>query len=155
MGLLSFIPVIGNIIDDIFKVVDKSTLDKDKALELKTELKQVITKLDYSKYDNELQAKVKTVLAEEQGKSWLQRNWRPGLMALFGLIIANNYIIAPYIQLLFGMSKAIMLPIPPDMWGLLKLGISGYIVGRSAEKVATTLNLKKKQNDLTTGNNGL
>ena len=30
-----------------------------------------------------------------------------------------------------------MLEIPPDMWGLLKLGLSGYIVGRSGEKMVT------------------
>ncbi len=138
MGFLSFIPIIGKIVDDIFGTIDKSTLNKDKALELKTELRQVITKLDYAKYDNELQAQVKSVVAEENGKSWLQRNWRPLLMMLFGLIIFNNYIFAPYVQALIGVKKAIMLPIPPQMWTLLKLGISGYIVGRSAEKIALT-----------------
>ena len=139
MSLFSFIPIIGNVIDDIFKVVDKSTLDKDKALEIKSEIQKAVTRLDYTKYDNELQAKVKTILAEEQGKSWLQRNWRPILMMLFGLIIFNNYIFAPYIGLLFGVEKSITLPIPPDMWGLLKLGIGGYVVGRSAEKIAETM----------------
>jgi len=32
---------------------------------------------------------------------------------------------------LFGGPKA---DIPPDMWDLLKLGIGGYVVGRSVEK---------------------
>jgi len=27
-----------------------------------------------------------------------------------------------------------MLPLPPDMWELLKIGVGGYIVGRSVEK---------------------
>ena len=139
MSLFSFIPIIGNVIDDIFKAVDKSTLDKDKALEIKSELQKAVTQLDYNRYQQELEAQVKTVLAEEQGKSWLQRNWRPLLMMLFGVIVANNYIIAPYIQLLFGVNKAVMLQIPPDMWGLLKLGIGGYVVGRSAEKIAETM----------------
>ncbi len=139
MSLLSFIPIIGNIVDDIFKAVDKSTLDKDKALEIKSEIQKAITQLNYEKYDNELQAKVKTVLAEEQGKSWLQRNWRPLTMMVFVFIIANNYIIAPYIQTLFGKQVAVFLPIPQDMWDLLKLSISGYIVGRSGEKIFTTL----------------
>ena len=139
MSLFSFIPIIGNIVDDIFKAVDKSTLDKDKALEIKSEIQKAVTQLDYEKYDNELQAKVKTVLAEEQGKSWLQRNWRPILALTFVFIIANNYIIAPYIQVLFGAKFTVFLPIPDNMWDLLKLSLSGYIVGRSAEKVATTL----------------
>lgn len=72
------------------------------------------------------------IIAEAQGGSWLQRNWRPLLMMIFGVIVANNYIIAPYLGALFNFS--VELEIPPDMWGLLKLGVGGYIVGRSAEK---------------------
>ena len=139
MSLFSFIPIIGNVIDDIFKAIDKNTLDKNEALKVKSALQQAITQLDYNKYQAQLEAKVKTVLAEEQGKSWLQRNWRPLLMLCFGLIIFNNYIFAPYVALFFGKAKQVILPIPPDMWGLLKLGISGYVVGRSAEKIAETL----------------
>ena len=30
----------------------------------------------------------------------------------------------------------VMLDIPPDMWDLLKIGLGGYVVGRSAEKGA-------------------
>lgn len=139
MSLFSFIPIIGNVIDDIFKAIDKSTLDKDEALKVKSELQKAITQLDYNRYQQELEAQVKTVLAEEQGKSWLQRNWRPILALTFVFIIANNYIIAPYIKMLFGIDKMVMLPIPPDMWGLLKLALSGYVVGRSAEKIAETI----------------
>ena len=64
-------------------------------------------------------------------------------MLIFVAIIANNYIIAPYIQVLFGKQFTVFLPIPPDMWGLLKLGIGGYILGRSAEKISQNINLKK------------
>lgn len=74
------------------------------------------------------------IIAEAKGGSWLQRNWRPMLMCLFGIIIANNYIIYPYVVMLFGVENAVKMDIPPDMWDLLKLGVSGYIVGRSVEK---------------------
>ncbi|MCS7280543.1 MAG: hypothetical protein NZ583_02795 [Desulfobacterota bacterium] len=30
------------------------------------------------------------------------------------------------------------LEIPPDMWTLLEIGIGGYVVGRSAEKIVKT-----------------
>lgn len=49
------------------------------------------------------------------------------LMCLFGLIIASNYLIVP----LLGTPMA---DIPPDMWELLKLGVGGYVIGRSVEK---------------------
>ena len=67
------------------------------------------------------------VMAEASGESWLQRNWRPLLMVLFGTIVANNYLVVP----LFGTPAADM---PPEMWDLLKLGVGGYVIGRSAEK---------------------
>jgi len=158
MGFLTFVPIIGKVLDDLLHIVDKSTEDKDKANELKATLKQAVLTLDLQKYDTQIQAQVKTILAEEQGKSWMQRNWRPALMFLFGLIIFNNYIFAPYIQLLVGVDKAITLPIPPDMWGLLKLGVSGYIVGRSGEKIFRTIHdnktareTQKMQNDSSDG----
>jgi hypothetical protein len=50
----------------------------------------------------------------------------------FVFIVANNYIIAPYAQALSGAS--VSLPTPPDLWALIKIGLGGYVVGRSAEK---------------------
>ena len=56
-------------------------------------------------------------------------------MLVFVVIIANNYIIYPYLSLFW--PEAPTLEIPPDMWGLLKIGLGGYVVGRSAEKAVT------------------
>jgi len=60
-------------------------------------------------------------------------------MLTFTYIIAHNYVIAP----LFHVTSV---PIPVDMWDLLKIGMGGYIVGRSAEKIAPSVAevLKKK-----------
>ena len=44
---------------------------------------------------------------EALGHSWLQRNWRPMLMVLFGVIIANNYVVVPY-------GFGIHLELPPE-----------------------------------------
>ena len=73
--------------------------------------------------------------AEAKGESWLQRNWRPLNMMVFVFIVANNYIIAPYAQAISGTS--VSLPTPPDLWVLIKIGLGGYVVGRSAEKCVT------------------
>lgn len=116
MSLTAFLPVVGKLIDRILP--DKAARDAAKLQLLAME------------QDGELQAlatQAGVVTAEIQGGSWLQRNWRPLLMLLFGVIIANNFLIVP----LFGTPSA---DIPPDMWDLLKLGIGGYIVGRSGEK---------------------
>lgn len=119
--------MIGPILSGIFGIVDKAVPDKDQAAAIKAALQ---TKMLDGSF-KELEQAASIIRAEAQGGSWLQRNWRPLLMVLFGVIIANNYLVVP----LFGTPSA---AIPPDMWALLKLGIGGYVVGRSAEKAIKT-----------------
>ena len=103
--------------------------DQKAGIELKLlELETMSQQLDVK--TRELQSNV--IIAEAKGDSALQRNWRPMLMCAFGLIIVNNYILNPYLAVLFNID--IVMEIPPDMWALLKLGVGGYIVGRSTEK---------------------
>jgi len=132
MSFLAAIPIVGKVLDGVFGLVDQVVEDKDEKNKLKAQLEHVFRNADLTKFTSQLQAQRDVIVAEAMGKSFLQRNWRPGIMCLFGVIIANNYIIHPYVSALFGVN--IMMPIPPEMWALLKLGISGYIVGRSAEK---------------------
>lgn len=115
--------LIGPLLTGLLKVIDKSVEDKDQAAAIKARLNAMA--LDGSL--KELEAAANIVVAEAQGESWLQRNWRPLLMVLFGVIVANNYLVVP----LFDTPAA---DIPPDMWDLLKLGVGGYVLGRSAEK---------------------
>jgi len=80
-----------------------------------------------------LQEQAGIITAEAKGESWLQRNWRPMTMLIFVGIVANNYIIAPYVGL-FAPGYKLILDTPPDLWALIKIGLGGYVVGRSAEK---------------------
>ena len=79
----------------------------------------------------------KIITAEASSDSWLAKSWRPITMLVFVFIVANNYIIVQYAHL-FGINIPI-LDLPEKMWSLLELGLGGYIVGRSAEKVAGSL----------------
>lgn len=72
------------------------------------------------------------ITTEAKSESWITRNWRPLTMLVFVFIVAFNFILSPLFSL-----KA--LPIPPDMWELLKLGIGGYVIGRSAEKTVPAI----------------
>lgn len=76
------------------------------------------------------------ITAEAASANKLTSSWRPILMYVFMAIIANNYILAPYLQAMFHVG--LTLAIPPDMWDLLKLGVGGYVVGRSVEKAVTS-----------------
>lgn len=75
-----------------------------------------------------VQAQASVVTTELQSESWLARNWRPMLMLVFTYIIAHTYVIAP----LFSVKSV---EIPPDMWELLKIGMGGYVFGRTLEKI--------------------
>lgn len=126
------IPIVGKVLTGVIDLVSEGIEDKDEANRVTAQLTKVFNSADLTKFTSLLQAQVTVLVAEITGKSWLQRNWRPLLMAEFGAIILNNYILAPYITALFGVT--IIMEIPPDMWALLKLGVSGYVVGRSVEK---------------------
>lgn len=70
-----------------------------------------------------LEAKTKVITAEAQGASWLQRTWRPITMLVFlALVVADT----------FGLTK---FRLASEAWILLQIGLGGYVVGRSAEKV--------------------
>ena len=141
MAWWSVVPIVGKVLDSVIGLVDQVVEDKDKANALKAQMAEVFNKADLNKFTQELKSQTDIIVAEVTGKSWLQRNWRPGLMALFGVIIFNNYILNPWLSAMFSIN--IMMDIPPEMWSLLKLGVGGYIVGRSVEKAVTNWNNKK------------
>jgi len=127
-GVDKVVDSVGNTIDKIFTSDDERLNAKNLLEQVRNELKTTLIKA----MSEVIQAK-KDVIITEMGGSSLQRNWRPMLMLLFGFIIANEYIISPYIQVLFDVVLPVK-PITEDMWAVLKLGIGGYISGRSIEK---------------------
>ncbi len=88
----------------------------------------------------ELRAKLTTALVDAQAKvltteaggSWLTQSWRPLVMLSFCSILLYTYFVAP----MFGLK---VVDIPQDLWALLKVGIGGYIGGRSVEKLVPML----------------
>ena len=77
------------------------------------------------------EAAASVVLAEAKGESWLQRSWRPILMLTFGVLIVARWLglAAP------GLTEAEYL----RLWSIVEIGLGGYVVGRSVEKVAATV----------------
>jgi hypothetical protein len=75
------------------------------------------------------------ITAEAQSMNKLEASWRPILMYVFMTILVFNYILAPLIQAIFHV--VISLPVPPQMWTLLDIGVGGYITSRGIEKVTT------------------
>ena len=116
------------IIETGLQLISKIIPDKKAQAEAKLKLLDLQQSGELTK----LSEKTKVITAEIQSESILARNWRPCLMFTFMFILANNYILFPYLSL-FGV-KATILQIPEKMWSLLELGVSGYVVGRTVEK---------------------
>lgn len=71
------------------------------------------------------------VEAEAKSDHWLTSAWRPLTMLCFvGLICAR----------VFGWTSPNVGPAEyMELWALVKLGLGGYVVGRSAEKIAPSI----------------
>lgn len=132
MSFLNAIPIIGDLVKGGIDIIKKAVPDKDKQKELEYALKELALDAENKIREKELEAQKEIIVSEAKSESWIARNWRPLIMLLFGVIIANNYIINPWLSELFRIN--VMMNIPPDMWGLLKIGLGGYVVGRSVEK---------------------
>jgi hypothetical protein len=126
-------------ISSVTGLASKFIADKDLKEKLESAIKEkmLVHQSQYISYQRDI------ITAEAKSQSSLARNWRPITMLTFVAIILNNFLVFPYIDLFFP-GKAVQLPIPPDMWNLLKLGITGYILGRSAEKGIESWKKKEK-----------
>lgn len=80
------------------------------------------------------------VQAEAKSEHTITATWRPITMLVFVAIIANNYILYPYLSLFW--TDAPVLDLPDQMWSLLQIGLGGYVVGRSGEKIMKGLKEK-------------
>lgn len=129
--------IVGTVAGPVFDVIDQAVEDKDQAARLKQELQ---TRL-IEQQDTQLNARMKILLAEISGESWLQRNWRPLLMTVIVAIVANNYLLAPYLGAMFGIG--LQLELPEQLWNLMTMGVGGYIAGRSGEKIVGSLKGKR------------
>lgn len=112
----------------LFDVIDKAVTDKDERNRLKAEIQSQLIDSENSI----IKAQMQIILAEAGGESWLQRNWRPLLMIVIVAIIANNYLLAPYLGAMFGVG--LMLDLPEPLWNLMTLGVGGYVGARTADK---------------------
>lgn len=115
---------IGDVIDDLFTSDEERANAKIKVLEVLKE-----QQLELQKLQTEI------IVAEASG-NWLQRSWRPILMLSFGFIVIYVKFVAPLFDL--------KIPeLENEFWDLLQIGIGGYVVGRSAEKIADRITIKK------------
>jgi hypothetical protein len=129
MGLLDKIlsSQASNLVDGVGKVIDESTTSIEEKLEQKAKIMGLIT--DFVSKSTQFAADV--VKTEATG-NWLQRSWRPIVMLAFAFIVVYRFFLSP----VFGFPG---LDLPQEFWSLLEIGLGGYVIGRSVEKVTSTI----------------
>ena len=135
MEVLSFI---SGIFKPAADLVDNLHTSEEEKLQLKKELTVVENQLASKVLDYEtklIESQSSIIKAEATGHSWLQRNWRPITMLTFLVLVVLD---------VFGV---LTFRLAPPAWTLLQIGLGGYVIGRSAEKIAPAVTdaLKKKK----------
>jgi hypothetical protein len=124
-----------NIVSDVIKpitgLIDKVHTSDEEKLELQKDIKKIEAELSFKLLDYQkelIQAQSKIITAEAQGESWLQRNWRPLVMlTLVGLVVSYFFGLAP--EYLINNPDIV-----EELFSIVKIGLGGYVIGRSAEK---------------------
>jgi len=133
MGLLSFLT--GGI-EPIGKLVDNLHTSEEEKLELRNELATLEFGLSRQllQYEEQIVRSKSDIIVAEAKANWFTASWRPSLMYLFILILANNYLIGPYLESIFP-SVIVTLDFPDKFWNLLTVGVGAYITSRGGEKI--------------------
>ncbi|MDC0036666.1 holin family protein [bacterium] len=131
-----------NFLGDMFKpaadLIDNiHTSDEEKlSLKNKMEVIQNEMKARVLSYEQTLmKAQSEVIKSEAQGQSWLQRSWRPITMLTFLFLVVCDS---------FGWLTN---RLADQAWILLQIGLGGYVIGRSAEKMMPSIveSIQKKK----------
>ena len=120
--------MLSTLISPVLGIVEKLIPDPEAQAKAKIELMSLAQAGELK----ELEAAMSTITAEAKSDHWIVAAWRPITMLTFVAIIANNYLLFPYLSLFW--DAAPLLELPESLWELLKIGLGGYVVGRSVEK---------------------
>jgi hypothetical protein len=109
------------------QLIDRLWPDPEKRDQAKLALMEMAQKGELA----ELTGRAEIIKTEAASEHWLAANWRPMLMLTFGGLIVARWFgwAAP------NLSEAEYL----KLWSIVELGIGGYVIGRSAEKVLPTI----------------
>lgn len=117
---------VSGLVEPVTDLIDDLHTSEEERLEVKAKLFAMQSAMAAKVMDYEarlIEAKTKVITAEAQGASWLQRNWRPITMLTFLLLVVADT---------FGLTE---FRLAAEAWTLLQIGLGGYVVGRSAEKI--------------------
>jgi hypothetical protein len=122
-----FTDAVSGVLKPISDVIDHLTVSGDQKVQLQLAQLQagMAAQTAFQQYEQSLlDGQQKIIAAEATSGNWLTSSWRPITMLTFlALVVCDS----------FGWLHS---PLAPQAWTLLQVGIGGYTVGRSVEKVA-------------------
>ncbi len=139
MNLIS--GLVSETIGKVSGLISEFITDKDKALELQTQIEKELIKLEEKALEYEtklMESRRDIIVAEAKSESWLTRNWRPITMLTFTALIVADWL---------GISAPNLTPeLKGKLFSIIQIGLGGYVIGRSAEKIAREIRpvLEKK-----------
>jgi len=122
--IAALLPVLGPILGDVVRsIFPDETKQKEAQAALNAALISRSAEIE--------KAAASIIQTEAASEHWLAANWRPLMMLTFGGLIVARWLgwaapnLAPeeYIKL----------------WDIVELGLGGYVIGRSVEKIAPTI----------------
>ena len=115
--------LLSDLVGEIGSVVSTLSVSSKEKKQIEADLLAAV-----AQQEEELRRSQASIIGAEAQGNWLQRSWRPLIMLVFATIV----LVGTFFNL----------PILDDtsrFWDLLEIGIGGYVIGRSAEKVADRL----------------
>ena len=112
-----------NVVGAVGEVIDRLTLPAREKRQLQVDLLGLL-----AEHEKEMARSRSAAVVEEARGNWLQRSGRPLVMLVFALIVL--------------VGTFTTLPILSDtsrFWDLLEIGLGGYVVVRSGEKMAEAI----------------
>lgn len=127
MGIFDFI---GSIFKPAADLIDNLHTSDEERLALQKQMMKIQTDLHARLLEYEtrlMEARSSIIAAEANSQSWIARNWRPITMLTFLVLVVLSSLGA------FGVD------VHEEFWAILKIGLGGYVIGRSAEKIVPQL----------------
>jgi hypothetical protein len=127
---MNLFQIIGQIFKPATELIDNLHTSDEERLTLKAQnLSTYASALEMAlAYESEqLKVRGRIVEAEAKSEHWLTATWRPITMLTFVALVVGDS---------FGWLAS---PLAKEAWTLLQIGLGGYVVGRSAEKIGPTI----------------
>lgn len=131
---LGMVKVIGSVIGEAFGLVDKMHTSDAEKLEMKHKFltiqgESLQKALEYEARN--LEAKASIITAEAKSEHWLAACWRPIVMLVFTALVVSFWMGWSDPEITDDQINELFL--------LIQIGLGGYVVGRSAEKITKTV----------------